>query len=95
MLGIQATARSYEETLEEAVEFAEEKVLSDRQPSSQEKDDRDSEELRQRELQAWDEKLELPYSGAHLHEVLGQSSNVSVTLPRSKSDHEPSMSVSQ
>ena len=58
VLGTQATARSYEETLEEAVEVAEERLLSDRQPSSQEKDDRDSEELRRRELQAWDEKLD-------------------------------------
>jgi len=58
VLGIQATARSYEETLEEAVEVAEQRVLSDRQPSSQEKDDRDSEELRRRELQTWDEKLD-------------------------------------
>ena len=54
----QATARTYEETLEEAVGVAEEKLLSGRQPSSEHEDDRDAEELQRRELQAWDERLE-------------------------------------
>lgn len=57
LLPAQATARSYEETLEEAVEVAEEKLLSGRSPSTQGEGDREAEELRRRELQAWDEEL--------------------------------------
>lgn len=54
----QATARTYEETLEEAVDVAEKKLLAGRQPDSGDKDDTDGEELQRRELQAWDEKFE-------------------------------------
>ena len=57
-LWAQATARTYEEAVEEAVEVAEEKLLSDRPSSTQEKDDKEAEELVRRELQAWDEKFE-------------------------------------
>ena len=53
---MQATARTYEETLEEAVETAEEKLLSDQQSSEQE-EDRVAEVLRRKQLQAWDDKL--------------------------------------
>ncbi len=44
--------------MEEIVEVAEEKLLSDKRSSTQEKDDKQAEELMRRELQAWDEKLE-------------------------------------
>lgn len=43
--------------MEEAVEVAEEKLLSDKPSSTQEKDDKEAEELVRRELQAWDEKF--------------------------------------
>ena len=53
---MQATARTYEETLEEAVETVEEKLLSDQQRNEQE-EDRVAEVLRRKQLQAWDDKL--------------------------------------
>ena len=53
---MQATARTYEETLEEAVETVEEKLLSNQQRSEQE-EDRTAEVLRRKQLQAWDDKL--------------------------------------
>ena len=53
---MQATARTYEETLEEAVETVEEKLLSDQQ-CSEHKEDRVAEVLRRKQLQAWDDKL--------------------------------------
>lgn len=55
--GMQATARTYEETLEEAVETVEEKLLSDQRRSEQE-EDRMAEMLRREQLQAWDTKLD-------------------------------------
>lgn len=56
-LPVQATARTYEEALEEAVDVAEEKLLSGRQ-SAQDADDRDAEEQQRKELQAWDDRFE-------------------------------------
>ena len=53
---MQATARTYEETLEQAVESVEEKQLSNQQRSEQE-EDRVAEVLRHKQLQAWDDKL--------------------------------------
>ena len=44
--------------MEEAVDVAEEKLLSGRQPHAEHDDDRDAQELQRRELQAWDERLE-------------------------------------
>ena len=57
MLPVQATARTYEEALEEAVDVAEEKLLSGRQ-TLQDAGDRDAEELQRKELQAWDDRFE-------------------------------------
>ena len=56
-LPVQATARTYEEALEEAVDVAEEKLLPGRQ-GSQDADDKNAEELQRRELQAWDDRFE-------------------------------------
>ena len=55
--GMQATARTYEDTLEEAVETVEEKLLLDRQ-RSEEEEDRIADLLRQEQLQAWDTELD-------------------------------------
>ena len=54
--GVQATARTYEETLEEAVEMVEEKLLSDQRRSEQD-EDRAAEVLKRKQLQAWDDEL--------------------------------------